>query len=94
MKCMALMLHANQFMDSLMQVPYAATGVNYFRMLQRFSSILTALQTPTASCTQQIQDKIKAHEWNINNKGLLEVYDEKAVTAFAATLNLQFWQRF
>ena len=94
MKCMALMLHANQFMDSLMQVTYAVTGVRFFRILQRLSSILTALQTPTASRTQQIQDEIKAHEWTINNKGLLEVYDEKAVTEFAATLHLQFWQRF
>ena len=86
---MALMLHANQFMDSLMQVPYAATGVNYFRMLQRFSSILTALQTPTPSCMQQMQDEVKAYERTIKDKELMEVYNENAVIAFAATLHLQ-----
>ena len=54
LKCMAYVLHTNQFMDSLMQVPYAATGVKYFRVLQKMFSILTALQTPTASRTQQM----------------------------------------
>ena len=54
LKCMAYMLHANQFVDSLMQVPYAATGVKYFGVLQKLFSILTASQTPTASCTLQM----------------------------------------
>ena len=77
-----------------MQVPYAATGVQYFRVLQKMLSILTALQNPTASCTQQMQDEVKTYERSIKDKKLLEVCDENSLIALAAALHLQFRQRF
>ena len=91
LKCMEYMLHANQFMDSLVQVLYAAKGLKYFRVLQKLFFILTALQTPTPSCTQQMQNEVKAYERTIKDKELVEVHDENAVIAFAATLHLLLW---
>ena len=51
LKCMAYVLYANWFMDTLMQVPCAATGVKIFTVLQKLFSILIALRISAASCT-------------------------------------------